>query len=107
MTNKLHPGVKHDILVNAGALQMALNVLRRAGKDEVADELENTAVQVSSLPVDETQYYRHQAEQTLKIKQLESRCKQANRLSMSYMAEFEKRGLVYAPLLPVEIDSFK
>lgn len=45
MTNKPHPGVKHDTLVNAGALQMALNVLRRAGKDEVADELEKTAQQ--------------------------------------------------------------
>ena len=39
----LHPAVKPDMLVNAGALRMALNVLRRAGKDEVADELEKTA----------------------------------------------------------------
>ncbi|QDY48754.1 hypothetical protein [Stenotrophomonas maltophilia] len=30
-------------LVDSGALQMALNVLRRAGKDEVADALESTA----------------------------------------------------------------
>ena len=70
MTNKPHPGVKHDTLVNAGALQMALNVLRRAGKDEVADELGKTAVQVSSSSVFEEQYYRDQAEQVLKIRQL-------------------------------------
>ena len=38
-----HPAVKSDMLVNAGALKMALNVLRRAGKDEAADELEKTA----------------------------------------------------------------
>lgn len=107
MTNKLHPGVKHDTLVNAGALKMALNVLRRAGKGEVADELEKTIVPVSSLPVSEAQYYSDQAEQTLKIEQLQSRWKQANAMSMSYMVEFEKRGLVYTPLLLVESDSFK
>lgn len=38
----VHPAVKSDVSVNAGALKMALNVLRRAGKDEVADELEKT-----------------------------------------------------------------
>lgn len=32
-----------DMLVNGGALKLALNVLRRAGKNEVADELEKTA----------------------------------------------------------------
>lgn len=37
-------------LVDSGALQMALNVLRRAGKDEVADALESTAAR---QPVDE------------------------------------------------------
>jgi hypothetical protein len=39
-----HPAVKPEMLVNAGALKMALNVLRRAGKYEVADELEKTAL---------------------------------------------------------------
>lgn len=107
MNNKLHPGVKHDTLVNAGALKMVLNVLRRAGKDEVADELEKTVIPVSSLSVDEAQHYKNQAEQILKIKQLESRWKQANQMSMSYMLEFEKRGLAYTPLLTVESDSFK
>lgn len=34
-----------NVRVNSGALRMALNVLRRAGKNEVADELEKTAVQ--------------------------------------------------------------
>lgn len=38
-----HPAVKSDMLVNGGALKLALNVLRRAGKNEVADELECTA----------------------------------------------------------------
>jgi hypothetical protein len=31
------------VLIDQGALKMALNVLRRAGKNEVADELEKTA----------------------------------------------------------------
>jgi hypothetical protein len=39
----LHPSVKHDTLVNGGALKLALMALRRAGKDEIADELEMTA----------------------------------------------------------------
>jgi propanediol dehydratase small subunit len=47
----LHPAIKHDMLVNAGALKMALNVLRRAGKDEVADELEKTAMPVADHPI--------------------------------------------------------
>lgn len=33
-----------QVLIDQGALKMALNVLRRAGKDEVADELEKSAV---------------------------------------------------------------
>ena len=44
-----HPAVKPDMLVNGGALKLALNVLRRAGKNEVADELECTA---QAAPVD-------------------------------------------------------
>lgn len=38
-----HKACKPDMLVNGGALKLALNVLRRAGKHEVADELEATA----------------------------------------------------------------
>lgn len=38
-----HKACKPDMLVNGGALKLALNVLRRAGKNEVADELEATA----------------------------------------------------------------
>lgn len=38
-----HKACKPDMLVSAGALKLALNVLRRAGKHEVADELEKTA----------------------------------------------------------------
>ena len=38
-----HRACKPDMLVNGGALKLALNVLRRAGKNEVADELEATA----------------------------------------------------------------
>ena len=44
-----HPAVKPNMLVNGGALKLALNVLRRAGKNEVADELECTA---QAAPVD-------------------------------------------------------
>jgi hypothetical protein len=40
--SKLHPAIKHDILVNSGALQMAINVLDRAGKHEVVEELKKT-----------------------------------------------------------------
>lgn len=39
------PRTPANVRVNSGALRMALNVLRRAGKNEVADELEKTAVQ--------------------------------------------------------------
>ena len=39
----LDPRTPADMLVNGGALKLALNVLRRAGKNEVADELEKTA----------------------------------------------------------------
>lgn len=38
--NKPHPAVKPDIKVNSGALNLVLNTLRRAGKDEIADELD-------------------------------------------------------------------
>ena len=38
------PRTPADMRVNGGALKLALNVLRRAGKSEVADELEKTAV---------------------------------------------------------------
>ena len=38
------------VLVDKGALRMALNVLRRAGKNEVADELEQSAQDVQPLP---------------------------------------------------------
>ena len=48
-----HPAVKSDMLVNGGALKLALNVLRRAGKNEVADELECTA---QAAPVDAERY---------------------------------------------------
>lgn len=34
---------KNYSVVDAGALQLAINVLRRAGKDEIADELEATS----------------------------------------------------------------
>ena len=44
-----HPAVKPNMLVNGGALKLALNVLRRAGKNEVADELECAA---QAAPVD-------------------------------------------------------
>lgn len=37
-----HPACKPDVRVNSGALTLALNVLRRGGKDEVASELEAT-----------------------------------------------------------------
>ena len=42
-----HPAVKSDMTVNGGALKLALNVLRRAGKTEVADEPEITAQPVT------------------------------------------------------------
>ena len=54
-----HPAVKPDMLVNGGALKLALNVLRRAGKNEVADELEATAqaapVDAASRPLTDSQ----------------------------------------------------
>lgn len=48
---QVDPRTPSDMLVNGGALTLALNVLRRAGKDEVAEELEKTAVSACSAPV--------------------------------------------------------
>jgi len=105
MENKLKDPLKtHDTLVDGGALKMALNVLRRAGKDEVADELQKSAIRITARPVDEIHYYREEANLRLEILMLKSRWEQANKLAKSYMDEFEKRGLVYIPPLPVEPD---
>ncbi|QDY50450.1 hypothetical protein [Stenotrophomonas maltophilia] len=54
-------------LVDSGALQMALNVLRRAGKDEVADALESTAAR---QPVGEP--VAHFVEAQVAIKRLQA-----------------------------------
>lgn len=40
---KPDPRTPADMFVNGGALKLALNALRRAGKNEIADELEKTA----------------------------------------------------------------
>lgn len=56
--------VKSDTLVNGGALQLALNSLRRGStsQKEIADELEKTAMRVGSanalVPVEMTQAMR-------------------------------------------------
>jgi len=44
--NKTHPAVKPDVLVNSGALELALNSLKRGSisQQEIAAELESTAV---------------------------------------------------------------
>lgn len=39
------------VLVDSGAFQMAINVLRRAGKTEIADELEKGSVRISTSTV--------------------------------------------------------
>lgn len=44
-----------------------------------------------------TDYYKAMAEKDLEIFQLKQRLKNANNMTMSYMAEFEKRGLMYSP----------
>lgn len=46
---KVSPYVKSDVLVNSGALRLALNCLVRAGKHEVAQELEKTIKQLPEL----------------------------------------------------------
>ena len=98
--------IKQDTLVDGGALRMAINVLRRAGKDEVADELEKSAIRNPDANEKECLYAKHIAELELRLQNSEKRWKQANQMSMLYMQEFEKRGLVYVPLLPVKADSF-
>lgn len=98
--------IKHDTLVDGGALRTAINVLRRAGKDEVADELEKSAIRNPDANEKECLYAKHIAELELRLQNSEQRWKQANQMSMLYMQEFEKRGLVYVPLLPVKADSF-
>lgn len=45
-----------------------------------------------------TDYYKAMAEKDLEIFQLKQRLKNANNMTMSYMAEFEKRGLMYSPV---------
>ena len=44
--NKRHQVIEADTKVNGGALNLALNALRRAGKDEIANELELTAERI-------------------------------------------------------------
>lgn len=39
-----HPAIWSNVSVNGGALSLALNSLRRAGKNEIADNLEVTAI---------------------------------------------------------------
>lgn len=98
--------IKHDTLVDGSALRMAINVLRRAGKDEVADELEKSAIRNPSKDEKECLYANQIADLELRLQNSEKRWKQANQMSMLYMQEFEKRGLIYVPLLPVKTDSF-
>ena len=98
--------IKHDTLVDGGALRMAINVLRRAGKNEVAAELEKSAIRNPDANEKECLYAKHIAELELRLQNSEQRWKQANQMSMLYMQEFEKRGLVYVPLLSVEEASF-
>jgi len=51
-----HPAVKSDMLVNGGALKLALNSLRRGtqSQQEIADELEKTA-QLAQEPLTDKQ----------------------------------------------------
>ena len=44
-----HPACRPDMAVNGGALMLALTVLRRAGKNEVANELEATAIPLQDV----------------------------------------------------------
>jgi hypothetical protein len=90
---------KPDTLINSGALCLAINVLRMAGKNEVADELESSAVRLSEIPTSEIHYYRVLAEKDLEIKMLQESYKAANKMTISYMKEFQNRGVVYAPLI--------
>lgn len=48
MIVKLHPGVKNDVTINGGVLQLAINVLERAGKQEIVDELKLSAKRIES-----------------------------------------------------------
>lgn len=50
---------QYDMLIESGALTMALNVLRRAGKNEVADELESSATRRSENVEKDAARYRH------------------------------------------------
>jgi hypothetical protein len=45
--NQRHPAIRQDTLIYGGALKLALNALRRAGKDEIANELEKTAERIN------------------------------------------------------------
>ena len=48
----------------------------------------------------------YEANLELKLRILESRWKQSNEMTMSYIREFERLGASYAPLIVVNADSF-
>ena len=88
-------------------LNNAIELLRKHGEIDAANALKKSILNLGNMPNDEYRYYCNQARVTLTIDNLEKRWKQANKMSISYMEEFAKRGLVYAPLINVEPDSFK
>ena len=48
----------------------------------------------------------YEANLELKLRILESRWKQSNEMTMSYIREFERLGVSHAPLMSVNADSF-
>lgn len=80
--------IKNGTVVDSGALQMALNVLRRAGKVEVADELEKTAIRIEDMPSDDLKYCQEQVEKILNTKQQEPHSKVINMVTTDPMNVF-------------------
>lgn len=99
--------IKNGTVVDSGALQMALNVLRRAGKNEVADELEKSAIRIEDMSSDDVTYCQEQVEKILNTKQQEPYSELVNIVTASSVNVFEKHGLIPSPFLPVEIPTFK
>lgn len=84
--NRVDPRTPPDMLVNGGALKLALNALRRSGKDEIADELEKTTTRARHIDgIDDTEALRKARHDTAHAKTEQERV-----LSLAYWLDQQK-----------------
>lgn len=87
------------VVVDQGALQMALNVLRRAGKDDVADELESATSDFPELPEEGAYIIRYD---DAEMKDVDIMGYGARAAALRY---YEKVGINWNAHLFVKVDS--